>query len=416
MLAERLEKAWIARRAAVAIDKIMRFSHEGLVLGAGTLLTKSGGLDRDLSIDPSEPRLHVLLAAAHGRRPTVSALAHLYKAVERWNEGQDALAATHLALSGVDRLQRPEEDAHRLFLSDRMLSVGFDAGVIIKAVEAGGRALTQLQKYDPDQPRVPAGSGRASGEWTSGVDSSAAPQSLVSQSEVNPDTITEVIAPPAGDIYACEEAENDCIKAANKAAQNDGTNKVPRLLDTVNCVAAGASCQAMSWTVEDLPFAAGKGEGGGIRFPDGGVVIIKKGQLDQYYPALFGRPPPIRRSAASATPVDPDEVVEAGGFRRPPWSPGPGETLASSVIGFSGCRKILALLANRMDGQVIERTCWLSGRWGKVIRAKIAFAPHGSSATALIACWSTPDLGYGMFMELENCCGSNGKDAPPSKP
>jgi hypothetical protein len=29
-----------------------------------------------------------------------------------------------------------------------------------------GRAMRQLDKFDPDQPRVPAGSGRESGQWT----------------------------------------------------------------------------------------------------------------------------------------------------------------------------------------------------------------------------------------------------------
>lgn len=37
MLAERLNKAWAARRGSSAIDVVMRFADEGLVLGAGTV-------------------------------------------------------------------------------------------------------------------------------------------------------------------------------------------------------------------------------------------------------------------------------------------------------------------------------------------------------------------------------------------
>ena len=125
MLADRLDKTWRARRRSTSIEPVMRFSDEGLVLGAGTLLAKSGGSSREISIDPSEPRLLALLAAAHLRRPTAGALAHLGKAAERRREGNDALADMHLALSQLDRLAQPEADAHRLFLADGLLSAGF---------------------------------------------------------------------------------------------------------------------------------------------------------------------------------------------------------------------------------------------------------------------------------------------------
>jgi hypothetical protein len=71
----------------------------------------------------------------------------------------------HLALSGLDRLERPVVDARRLFFADRLLSGGFPADVIV-------RALGDIAKYSPDQPRVPAGSGRTSGQWTTGSASS----------------------------------------------------------------------------------------------------------------------------------------------------------------------------------------------------------------------------------------------------
>jgi hypothetical protein len=36
------------------------------------------------------------------------------------------------------------------------------------------RAAWDIEKYNPDQPRVPAGSGRESGQWTTGGNSSEA--------------------------------------------------------------------------------------------------------------------------------------------------------------------------------------------------------------------------------------------------
>jgi hypothetical protein len=166
MLAERLDKAWDARRGSGAIDPVMRFSDEGLVLGAGTVLAKSAASGRDIQVDPSEPRLQALLAAAHGRRPAVGSLAHLRKAAVRWNEGQDAMAAMHLALSRLGRLRRPEADAHRLFLAEGLLKCGVEADAIIAAIETNASDIERLQKFNPDQPRVAAGSGRTSGEWT----------------------------------------------------------------------------------------------------------------------------------------------------------------------------------------------------------------------------------------------------------
>jgi hypothetical protein len=160
----RLNERWQARRTSGQIDLNMRFSDEGLVLGAGTVLAPVGSSGRDTKINPAEPRLRTLLAAAHRRMPTVSGLTHLRKAAERWSSGEDAIAAMHLALSCLDRLGQPDSDAQRLFLADALLREGLEADLLIKALDLD--EVVGLAKYSPDQPRVPAGSGRSSGEWT----------------------------------------------------------------------------------------------------------------------------------------------------------------------------------------------------------------------------------------------------------
>jgi hypothetical protein len=313
-----LNKAWKAHRASAAIDPVMRFTDRGLVLGAGTVLAKSGADSRGVSVDVDASRLRALLAAAHLRALTSEALAHLRKAAERWSEGQESLAAMHLALSGVSRLERPEEAANRLFLADGLLRAGFEPGAIVASIEAGDTTFHHLRKtYNPDQPRVPAGSGATSGEWTSGdggssssgspdtagsADAESAPDSgsgrirpqeaIYSGPGVNQSTVTQAMLPPQGSIYACEEAESDCHAAANYAARNDAANDNSRFIDNENCKAAGFWCDTLSWMIEDIPFF----DRGGVRFPHGGVVLIDKGKLDRYLPPLFGRPPPIRRS------------------------------------------------------------------------------------------------------------------------
>ncbi|MGH6794854.1 MAG: hypothetical protein ACREDH_06580 [Methylocella sp.] len=61
------------------------------------------------------------------------------------------------------------------------------------------RAARDLEKYNPDEPRVPAGSGRESGEWTSGDGGGATaprPSHRIIMSDANPSGIV------AGEQYA----------------------------------------------------------------------------------------------------------------------------------------------------------------------------------------------------------------------
>jgi hypothetical protein len=280
MLAERLSKAWDERKRSTPIDPIMKFTAEGLILGAGTVLVRSSS-GRDIPIDRFEPRVRALLAAAHLQPPSAESLGHLRKAAERWREGDDDLAAIHLALSRIGRLAEPEVDAHRLFLADGLLKDGIEPDAIVAAIEAGGPAFERLQKYDPDQPRVPAGSGRTSGQWTSDEGSGGSDQ----QAEVNPRTITEV-SQGYSSIYACRNAFLDCIDTAVELARrydsaNDNRNETA---DISKCRDARWACDAMSWIIEDIPFI----DYGGVIFPHRGVVIIRKGRLDVYYPPLPG--------------------------------------------------------------------------------------------------------------------------------
>jgi hypothetical protein len=311
MLAERLSKAWDERQRSTLVDPVMKFTAEGLVLGAGTVLIPSGGSGRERVIEPVEPKLRALLTAAHLGQPSMLALGHLRKAVERWSEGEDRLAAMHLALSRVDHLERPVADAQRLFLADGLLKDGIEADVVIAAITAGGPAFEQLQKYDPDQPRVPAGSGKTSGEWTSGGGGSSTSQ----QAEVNPSTITPAAysgsIKPAATYYgkdACERARKYCrantlndalamFPEINTAANDNGEEKVYdkwKKEESQQCDKGGFVCETLSLIVNYTPFI----QRSAVRFPDGGLVISEKGwEEDLYIPR--GNPrgaiPPMRR-------------------------------------------------------------------------------------------------------------------------
>ncbi len=157
------DKRWRADLSVGKSNLSLRFSDDGLLLGTGTVLARVNDAARDIEIDVTQPRLTSLLAAAHLRLPTPAGLAHLRKAAERWREGEDGLAAMHLALSRLDRLERPLADDQRLFLADGLLDAGLDAETLIRALDLDTVQNRRASKYSPSQPRVPAGSGRTVG-------------------------------------------------------------------------------------------------------------------------------------------------------------------------------------------------------------------------------------------------------------
>ncbi|MGH6822665.1 MAG: hypothetical protein ACREC4_04105, partial [Methylocella sp.] len=161
---QELLQKWNAR--ARGLHPRMEITTEGLVLGAGTVLAKSAADARGrphLTID--EPRVMALLATAYGKPVAPYVLARLRRAAELWDEGEKALAHIHLAHANV--LPCGEDETLRLFLAEECLSAGIAPAELMKG-QGYVSALLALLKYNPDQPRVPAGSGRESGEWTAG--------------------------------------------------------------------------------------------------------------------------------------------------------------------------------------------------------------------------------------------------------
>jgi hypothetical protein len=191
------------------IDAVMRFADAGLVWGLGTVLAPAGASARDVRIDEGQPRLLALLAAAHLHPPTPLGLAHLRRAADCRREGEDALAQMHLALSRLARLGRPVVDARRLFLADHLLNSGFEAETIFKALDLPP-PRGWVSKYDPAEPRVPAGSGRTSGQWTTGGSSAA-----------NPPAASSAGGRPAGDPHRAPRPPPNIIPASDVSLAGD---------------------------------------------------------------------------------------------------------------------------------------------------------------------------------------------------
>jgi hypothetical protein len=139
----------------------------GLVLGADTILvrmgeTRSGA--KALAVEADRERLLALLGVSYRDQVTTGIVKKIENASEQWRRGEKALAHIHLAFAGLPRLESAN-DAYRLYLAGALLDDGLPPHEMLAKLGLG-RAMRQLDKFDPDQPRAPAGSGRESGQWT----------------------------------------------------------------------------------------------------------------------------------------------------------------------------------------------------------------------------------------------------------
>jgi hypothetical protein len=167
MLAKQLRDEWRARGRFVPMYPVMAFAPEGLVLGAGTILVLAEGVRQLKSLKGQEHRILALLSAAHGKAVSSSVLRNIERAGRAWSLGDDCLAYIHLAHAGLHPLADIESAAWRLSIADAVMKAGVGARAILQALEASGPSTRGIEKlYNPNQPRVPAGSGRISGQWT----------------------------------------------------------------------------------------------------------------------------------------------------------------------------------------------------------------------------------------------------------
>jgi hypothetical protein len=167
VLHEQLRNAWRARERAVPISPAMHFASEGLILGAGTVVVAAEGPRRLRSLQGQEARVLALLSAAYGKAAASSVLGNIERAGKAWSAGDDCLAYIHLAHARLPTLQDPYDAARRLFIVDGFMKAGTNPRVVFEALHFGAAHIDAVEKlFNPDQPRVSAGSGRTSGEWT----------------------------------------------------------------------------------------------------------------------------------------------------------------------------------------------------------------------------------------------------------
>lgn len=174
MIAEDERRVWRKSLKYGAIHASLAFVDHRLELGAGTLLgwlAHYEGAEPFLAFEGGEERALALLSIAYQRPFTRRALDNLRRGARAWIEGEACLAHIHFAHGGIRSLDQPEEDAWRLELADRVLkSPRFTPRALMKAIgcEAPWDHEFAKSNFNPDEARVPKGSGPQSGQWTSG--------------------------------------------------------------------------------------------------------------------------------------------------------------------------------------------------------------------------------------------------------
>lgn len=167
MLPQSLEERWRAHQRHVPISHELTFTSDGLVLGAGTVLVeaKIGRLLKGLR--GQEARVLALLSAAYGRAIAPSVLRNIESAAKAWRGGDVCLAYMHLAHAGLQSVQNFRRGAYQLFLAEGAMARGASPRAVLEALRLNVNYIQAVEKlYNPEEPRVPAGQGRISGEWT----------------------------------------------------------------------------------------------------------------------------------------------------------------------------------------------------------------------------------------------------------
>jgi hypothetical protein len=164
---EHLRDAWSVRKRAVPIIPALYFSPDGLALGAGTILLPTEGPRQLKKLQGEEARVLALLSAAYGQAIAPLVLGNIERAAKSWRDGDDALAAIHLAHAALPRPDDTDEAARRLFITDAFIEAGTSPLAILRALGLGESYVEAVEKlYNPLEPRVPAGNSIFSGRWT----------------------------------------------------------------------------------------------------------------------------------------------------------------------------------------------------------------------------------------------------------
>lgn len=187
MLNQQARDEWLVREGAGPIYPTMAFVPEGLVLGAGTVIVPMERPRRLQRLRGQEARVLALLSAFYDRPTAPSALGNIERAAKAWSEGANCLSYVHLTHAGLTPPQDLRSGAYRLEMACCAMRCGASPRAVFRALHLNARYIEAVEKaYNPAEPRVSAGSGRTSGEWTSGGAATAKAPPQVKQAAIAP--------------------------------------------------------------------------------------------------------------------------------------------------------------------------------------------------------------------------------------
>ena len=190
---QRKERPLANRAGALRIEPSLEAG--GLVLGAGTVLAP-GACNGATMHDDDIARLAVLLKVAYGRSITSLTIGHANAAATRWRQGDAKRASVHLALARLGSMPDPLAASQRLVVADQLLRTGVSPSVFDDVLDDVRTDESVQRRYDPDQPRFPAGSGVVSGRWSGGDEAGAAAPSPLSTATPRAQALAEAISHP----------------------------------------------------------------------------------------------------------------------------------------------------------------------------------------------------------------------------
>lgn len=145
------------------------FSEAGLTISGSLIEAHPVIYSSGSGPGPGCARLEALFAIAFRKKLAPRSLQTLAEAASHSRNGNHIQANIRLAMGRLTSIPEPHQIGLRLELADKLLLGGMPAHVLMKELGfAPSDALAHA--YNPDQPRVPAGAGVASGRWISGAD------------------------------------------------------------------------------------------------------------------------------------------------------------------------------------------------------------------------------------------------------
>jgi hypothetical protein len=151
-----IQEAWPALSRRETFRASVTCTREGLILGAGTRLARA--------VKGEEARALGLLSVTFDRALPASVLENLKRAETEFHAGDLAKSAMHIALANLPPLAE-RGSAYRLHIAAALVDQGCLTPLdLMRACELDTREVEALTKYNPDQPRVPAGNSDG-GQW-----------------------------------------------------------------------------------------------------------------------------------------------------------------------------------------------------------------------------------------------------------